>query len=538
MPIIRSPGKRNPGTAIGERIMYQLTYRITTLSPVVLSAHGGETHIVPTREFIPSSTLIGMLAARYIEKYYLYGNAHKNDTFFNWFLKSGLSFGNAYIESIDKRGDYYKNEPIPFSIQQEKGNPTDAFDLLLHQNQHQTSMIGGYGKIESNFLLKQKVKKSLNYHHQHDPDTGIVEEGIFFNYEAIETGQTFSGELRGEKEMLLEFKKEFNHHQSFHIGRSRNTQYGKIKFELISDVTACNLNVQDLEIKNGEVTLTFISPVLIYNKNGLSTTDDQYLLKSLNIGDYVKIKKAFVKTDDIENYVSLWKLRTQSEICFKAGSCFLLAGVRETDKEKLAAIMRSGIGERRREGFGRVVFNLQKIAKLKVDERKEADVYLERDVPQETKEILTTIVNDAIFQLAKSQAIQESLPFKGLRSKSILSRLLGINKNLKAKGEKFEPAKIQELRDTAKYNLEKCDNGDKTLTEFITQKTLSVEEILSKKNEFTNNLNQLLEDENLEKNFKTNLLTDEEFNNELYYIYFDTFFTAMRKRMQARPEEE
>lgn len=520
--------------------MHRLTYRITTLSPVVLSAHGSETHIVPTREFIPGSTLLGMLAARYIniKEFKRDGNAHEDSTFLNWFLTGGLSFGNAYIETIDKRGDYYKNEPIPLSIQQEKDNPTDAFDLLLHQTQKQTSMIGGYGKIESNSLVKQTVKKSLNYHHQHDPKTGTVKEGFFFNYEAIETGQTFSGDIRGDKEMLSEFRDEFNHHRIFHIGRSRNTQYGRVKFELTSDVIACDLNDRDLEIKNGEVTLTLLSPVLIYNKNGLSTTDDQYLLKSLNIGDNVEIKKAFVKTDDIENYISVWKLRTPSETCFKAGSCFLLSGLKETDKEKLAAIMRTGIGERRKEGFGRVVFNFQKGTKLKMEERKEADVYLEKDVPEETKERLTTIIKDAVFQLAKSEAIKESLPFKGLRGKSILSRLLGINKNLKAKGEKFLPEIIEKLRDTAKDNLEKCDNGDKTLTEFITRKTVSVEEILNKKDEFTNNLNQLLEDENLESNFKSNLLSEKEFNEDLYYMYFDTFFTAMRKRMQARPEEE
>lgn len=47
----------------------RLTYRITTLSPLVLSKTGSEGFLVNTRDFIPGTVILGMCAARYIQRH-------------------------------------------------------------------------------------------------------------------------------------------------------------------------------------------------------------------------------------------------------------------------------------------------------------------------------------------------------------------------------------------------------------------------------------------------------------------------------------
>ena len=214
---------------------HRLTYRITTLSPLVLSKTGSQGFLVNTRDFIPGTVILGMCAARYIQTHekLSYHNAHEDKTFQNWFLNGALCFDNAYITSCDEMGSEKENMPIPLSIQQLKDKSGNVYDLLFEEEEHKSASFDGYGRIqeaggESPILYIQHIKKSLNFHHQHDPVKGTAKPGVFFNYESIDPGQTFTGEITGSQNLLQAFKDEFKNEKIFYVGRSRNTQYGKI----------------------------------------------------------------------------------------------------------------------------------------------------------------------------------------------------------------------------------------------------------------------------------------------------------------------
>ncbi|MBI5207063.1 MAG: hypothetical protein HY934_04650 [Candidatus Firestonebacteria bacterium] len=119
--------------------------------------------------------------------------------------------------------------------------------------------------------------------------------------------------------------------------------------------------------------MTLISDAIIYNKQGFSTTKETDLIDELKItlGDNIKINKAFIKTGETENFVSIWKLRRPSETCFQMGSCFLINGLISSDKAKLLELEKNGIGERRGEGFGRIIFNFQKVEKLDIETKED-----------------------------------------------------------------------------------------------------------------------------------------------------------------------
>ena len=215
--------------------MHKIRYRITTLSPALFVMNVGDTNMVATREYIPGSVVMGLFAGEFIRKKSLDSNAHTDDAFYRWFLQGDVRFTNAYIVSQDDRGNPRKNFPIPLSIQHEKKNETAFYDLLFYEDSiKQTVGKDGFVRMEVKSLYRQPVNKSLNFHHQRDPEKGTVKNGLIFNYESMDAHQTFEGNILGSCEALKEVLALFPNAQTAYIGRSRNAQYGKIRFEFIS----------------------------------------------------------------------------------------------------------------------------------------------------------------------------------------------------------------------------------------------------------------------------------------------------------------
>ncbi|MFN3531846.1 MAG: hypothetical protein ACK41Q_04930 [Candidatus Brocadia sp.] len=401
--------------------------------------------------------------------------------------------------------------------------------------------------MEGNILYRQQVKKSLNFHHQREPETGTVKNGLIFNYESMDAHQTFEGNLLGSRGALKEVLALFPNAQTAYIGRSRNAQYGKIRFEFISkepeefvsEIDAHAINT--LEIEDGEISLTLLSNTLIYNDNGLSTTEVTELEKLLrkSLGNNVTVKKAFVKTDEVENFVSVWRLRRPSETCFKASSCFLLKGVTREHIPKIKELQKDGIGERRGEGFGRIAFGWQSESKDTFTLREADKKKLEKpsgNIPHQTREIVQTIVKDfmrkkvALSALRKvKEFVHEGQKDMGLPSKSLIGRLEAMVKSLGKEGFCEE---LENLRDTAKDKLKGCKDmaGSQTLFEYLKDhgQKFTVEKILMQSDvsgisdikALCNEIGFMLED-------------DKNFEDALYRNYFQTFFSEMRRILKG-----
>lgn len=520
--------------------MHSLTFRITTLSPLVLAARGGVSHFTDTRDYIRGTIILGMFAGRYITKHGLKANAHDDEVFSEWFLHGPLSFGNAYIDSIDHRGDEVRNDPIPLSIRLDKNNPTTAYQLLLTQTQNQTAAAGSYGRLQSTSLYRQGVKKALNYHHQHDPEKGIVKKGVFFNYESIAQGQSFTGDITGDEKTLTAFKQEFKKDGVLYVGRSKNTQYGKIKLEFISGPA---LRQQSVRVSGEQVLMTLRSPLILYNSSGFSTTNTDELLKLLRdiVNPSIQIDKAFIKAGVVENFLSVWKLKRPVENCFNEGSTFLLSGIGPEDGPTLDALIDRGLGERRKEGFGRVAFvfptdrDMEPFTDMKI---KEPDIPTPTSFPETAQRAIEHIVKDVFRGAVRTDALEKSAQFKPLRSKSLLSRLTAILNTRGKSVEDFKKSLRDDLRKTARDHMEACDNGRITLFDFIQEEKLSVSRILNRTDRVVTELNRLLADPLIHGDIKGVLNIGGKFEEELYKLYFETFFTAMRKRVQAKEEVE
>ncbi len=492
--------------------MQAIRYRITSLSPLLFASNTGDPNMVATLDYIPGTSLRGMFANEYIKRKHLGAEAHKDDTFYRWFLKGELKITNAYIVQYDN-GRVYRLLPIPISIQREKGDEGTAYDLLLQDEELGIPTVGitGYGRLDGDLLYKKEVKKSLNFHHARDRVRGVAKMGLIFNYESIDEGQTFEGYIIGKSEDLKVFNAIISD-GIYHIGRSRNNQYGKIRFEIVNkEPVEFHSEINLEEDSEDDIILTFLSDTIIYNEHGYSTTDIRDLEKELNC----KIKRAFIKQSEEEGFISVWKLKTPSEVSFKAGSCFLLEN---PDIKRLKELQKTGIGMKTHEGFGRFVFYWQGSTRLKLIKAKDEIKVSkpQRELTEDLKKLLQNILKEYIKKQIQIKAIKEAGDFNKLPSKSLLAKI-----ESSVRDKSFKNLMIN-LKRTARDKLERCRNKDKDLYEYLTEFSIQDEEI-TEIIKSTKGMERLCNEISYQPR-------EVEFKEELEKIYLITFLSTMRKK--------
>ncbi|MDP2160032.1 MAG: hypothetical protein Q8K02_06090, partial [Flavobacterium sp.] len=229
-------------------------------------------------------------------------------------------------------------------------------------------------------------------------------------------------------------------------------------------------------------------------------------------------------------YVSVWKLKRPSEISFKAGSCFKLTGITNANKTMLVELQKKGIGERRNEGYGRILFNYQKNELKTSNNRAEQKMLFSKpsqSIPDITKEKMKMIVQDILVKQARYNAINDENSFtdkKSLaKSKSLVSRLESFVKGSEDKNKFNE--KLELLRKAAKEKLEECRMRGNSFYDWL----VNMNDITSSK--ILENVNMTKVKEIL-KDISYKVEADINFNNKLYKEYFLTFFSALRKSLK------
>ncbi len=491
--------------------MYKLDYTITTLSPVIISKNSGDPNMIATEDYISGSSILGALAYHYIQKNNIKSsNAQEDETFTNWFLKEDIIFCNAYIYDVKNDKTYL---PTPLSIHKTKdtAESRQCYDLIFKDAEEissKTSYLGGFANITGSTIYSCEVKKSLHFHHERDYQKGSTVEGIIFNYESIDAGQTFRGMLLSRQEDTLKaFINAFGASLNLNIGKSRTAQYGRVRLQF-STPTPFALNA-DYDAED-ELSLTFISPAIIYNENGSSTADIKSLHKA--IGEDIEIKKAFIKSSQYEGYHSAWRVKKPSEICITEGSCLLIK-VNDNALNNLKELELTGIGQRTNEGFGRFLIGLQREEELSVlpfeKEYKKPNI----PMPDSVKIICISLIKDQITKQVCIEAINDAKSFSNNITKSLISRL-------EAMMRKDGKMQIDKLRKTAKDKLEGCDNDKVRLKDFLLKDS-----------------QELLKEPISKKSFQIPEITydpskDEDFLKKLYTQYWLTFFATMRKELK------
>ena len=208
----------------------KIDIRIDTLEPVVISQKNNTTVLTNSADYISGSILRGMLAGMYIRKFGGGDRVHEDAAFQRLFLSSNVRFVDANPLAGGQR-----SFALPFSLMKEKVNGDVQDILFAKDSQKGYKGIKGYGIVSDGKICMAHVGKSVSLHMSRNLEneriSGKSEEGHIFNYESIDAGQSFAGEIIGSKEALQEMsEKLFSEKECFvYIGRSKYSQYGRCR---------------------------------------------------------------------------------------------------------------------------------------------------------------------------------------------------------------------------------------------------------------------------------------------------------------------
>lgn len=512
----------------------RLKYHVKNMSNLIISSNVGDPNMTSTCGFIPGSVVLGALAWRYIRKQNLIPEAaHEDNDFYQLFLSGNVRFIPAYLL---EEGKYGAAEflPSPLCLQSEKGNEDEIVNLFENEQNVKTKHIGKFCFIERKSLYIDSPSTRTNFHHQRDRLKGRSRESILFNYESMEPGHIFHGEIIGYEKDLVNLWSALNDEFQIRIGRSRNTQYGNCDFSFQGSVEEYSPKAKTVE---KTFTITLISPCILYNNSGFpdSTTEnfEQHLVKFLGVeSNDIIVTKYFSRTDEVENFISVWRLRRPSESALSAGSSFqvkITGNLTDELTTKILSLEETGIGERKEEGYGSLSidwFKEEKYGKKQLE--KKSACIPSAQPPEKVKEIFGNILRTRLITEIETKAAEDARHFgkSDIPPRSLLNRLSSM-----AKISGIRADDLKSLKSTANDHLKRCRYKGTDLQSFLDKKD---EDILSDIDVLDNISNKPKE---ILGSIMTNILKDPTFRKELKIRFLTTFLNCLCK-ISKRNERE
>jgi CRISPR-associated protein Csx10 len=205
------------------------------------------------------------------------------------------------------------------------------------------------------------------------PQKGRVIEGQLFEYEALEAGQYFVGELVCADEAAWDLLQEFTGVKegeavAIRLGKGSRRGYGRVTLHLkrLSDEPPVWIRQPiDTRVKpdDSELILTLLTDTIVTDAWGRFVTGfkDDWLEKELGFPVSVLPGRSFSVTWVVDGFNTQLRLPRWRDIALAAGSSVRLLVKGQPEKETLQKALRriefEGIGLRRDEGYGQVAFN-------------------------------------------------------------------------------------------------------------------------------------------------------------------------------------
>lgn len=224
----------------------------------------------------------------------------------------------------------------------------------------------------------KKTRKTLLMHNvvQDDLQRPTEEVGGVFSREAIAAGTILLGEIRLKKGVADKLGANWykNISGDVRLGTSKKDDYGLAHLKILSEPKAID---SQLPFYPNELTVYLLSDALLRNSNlrqaNLVGSLADAICQKLNNGITDESQKvhlestaSLIQTRRIESWHEGWGFPRPTLIAMAAGSCVVfeikktasLSDGRKTELEKaLHGLEAEGIGERRGEGYGQILFN-------------------------------------------------------------------------------------------------------------------------------------------------------------------------------------
>ena len=433
--------------------MKAIPFLLQTQQPLLATSFQGDPNSDVSYSFIPGSMIRGAIIGRYMKQHDLseldLTKDEVNRLFFNI---NSTRYLNAYLQSHEGK----RTLPVPRSWFKEKD--TELIDEFSEIRVYDFSVdreeeLENYKLISEGFWTKErgcvrlyKEKRRINIHNQRDRKKGrstqIKGEGEIFRYEAIDAGQTFQAVILCSSEAEAILLRELLHiSPDIWLGGSQSAGYGHIKIKI--DDSKCHDTWHEVStpaaqrINHENLTITLLSDLILrddWGQYAVIPPSAQHQVTAPITKELEKIlcvklqpQMSFSSSTLIGGFNRKWGLPIPQVPALAAGSVFVFENISITP-EQIQQLETQGIGERRVEGFGRVVVNwLEEAdfqAKQPPDPTKNSS---QPTLKQEASRILAAQMAERLLLQKLEQALQKQMGYPGIRgeiSNSQLSRLL------------------------------------------------------------------------------------------------------------------
>lgn len=397
--------------------MNGFTYTLILEEPVLANSLSGDTNSARSLPFIPGGLVRGALVPAYLKSKGL--NEIKADNteygeFSRLFLKNSTRFLHAYPVCNDKR-----MLPTPLAWKEYKDQQAGVIQNFAHTIKTDPTLKNAsfpFYVLNGGKVARAKHEWQVNVHTQRDAVYGRAKgegQGAVFRYEALPAGLHLEGMiLAGDKtdaDILKQMLPEY-----IMLGKARTAGYGRARIKIGKDIDDAWREDDSSPLSNNKAThfiLTFLSNAILRDANGQATLDPLPALKAVLGANDLQIKNTFHSSEIVGGFNRQWGLPLPQSQVLGAGSVLVVESASGVEKEALAKLERSGLGERKAEGFGRVAVSVNpqkhfdlETGKLKFEtkapaslipaEEPVADLMLKRLLRRELDEkVLSAVIN-------------------------------------------------------------------------------------------------------------------------------------------------
>jgi len=427
-----------------------LPYTLTLNAPAIMTSLGGDPNSARTLPFIPGSAIRGAVARALGDPG---DDAEKQESFQKLVLGGGVRYLNAYPRAGSRR-----SLPKPVSFRARKDSmgsgrkeeckvlDLSAYDKEEWPDDPLVDVPEPFVTLGAARPIQAAPERGSRIHHQRDrakgrawvePETEVA-HGTIFTFEYLEAGQQFDGLIQvfGESEEIVQARAErIRELLGSHllIGRSRRGGYGgnatiKWREDRDREVNGVGVIAGDIP-KDTEFRVLLVSDYIGRNPQ-TGQLDPTYLTHEITqrLGGRAEVIRRCWKFGLTGGFNRKWRLEVpQAPVCV-AGSVVVLRATAAISFEDIELIEHEGFGERRVEGFGRVVF--LEHAKHSIDVRRPAaDTSSQRAEGKPPEMVVFAEKRIMLKEIARSiqeEAVRLGKSAKSLPSTSLIGRLRNV----------------------------------------------------------------------------------------------------------------
>ena len=339
--------------------MKYVGYQLFLEEPVKMGTHGDMAN-TDSLGYIAGSTIRGTFINAFLKIHQ--GEYDTQSLFVN------TRFSDAYPMFAEKKlipipALFYANKYTYRSILKARSKALDdakeidVRSLLTNSKREDSDQrldMGSFGEFYEDVYVAHATKKCVNLH------INTVKKDMF-RYEAIERGQTFYGYIACENEEMAKAYKDMLQDKVFYLGGSRGSGYGRCRVVAVDDIVEyeeVRKWYPERKDQDGKLFVYALSNLYMLDSYGNATGEFDLAWLGEKLGVTITgCETASIGIFQTSGFNNHWGAGNVQASAVGAGSFYVFTCIGTPDEQKIRELEETGVGNRRQEGFGRILIN-------------------------------------------------------------------------------------------------------------------------------------------------------------------------------------